>query len=65
MYSDSLVIINLNDNSVAGYINLRRSSESIVVSGDKAFAANWVGGSEVMVINTANDQVVDSISCRY
>jgi YVTN family beta-propeller protein len=62
MYSDSLVIINLDDNSISGYINLRRSSESIVIEGDKAFAANWVGGSEVMVINTVNDKVVDSIT---
>jgi YVTN family beta-propeller protein len=62
MYSDSLVIVNLEDNSISGYINLRRSSESIVISGDKAFAANWVGGSEIMVINTVNDKVVDSIS---
>ena len=23
---------------------------------DKAFIANWVGGKEVMVINTANNQ---------
>jgi DNA-binding beta-propeller fold protein YncE len=62
MYSDSLVIINLNDNTISGYINLRRSSESVVIRGDKAFAANWVGGSEVMVINTGNDKIVDSIA---
>ena len=62
MYSDSLIIINLDDNSVSGYINLRRSSESIVISADNAYAANWVGGSEVMVINTATDKVVDSVS---
>jgi hypothetical protein len=61
MYSDSLVIINLNENSVSGYINLRRSSESIIIRGDRAFVANWVGGSEIMVINTVNDQVFDSI----
>jgi YVTN family beta-propeller protein len=61
MYSDSLVIINLNENSVSGYINLRRSSESICIRGDRAFVANWVGGSEIMVINTVNDKVLDSI----
>jgi YVTN family beta-propeller protein len=61
MYSDSLVIINLNDNSISGYLNLRRSSESIVVSGDKVFVANWVGGNEVMVINDVTDEVTDSI----
>jgi DNA-binding beta-propeller fold protein YncE len=62
MYSDSLVVIDLNSNTISGYINIRRSSESIVIAGDKAFAANWVGGSEVMVINTTSDEVVDSIT---
>ena len=40
---------------------MRRSSEAIVVSGNKAFISNWVGGNEIMVINTINDKVVDSI----
>jgi YVTN family beta-propeller protein len=61
MYSDSLIIINLSDNSVSGYIDLRRSSESVVVAGDKTFVANWVGGNEVMVIDNITDEVVDSI----
>jgi YVTN family beta-propeller protein len=61
MYSDSLIIISLNDNSISGYINIRRLSESIVISGDKAFVANWIGGHEVMIINTLTDKVVDSI----
>lgn len=61
MYSDSLIIIDLHANSISGYIDLRRSSESIVVAGDKAFAASWVGGHEIMVINTLTDNVVDSI----
>jgi hypothetical protein len=61
MYSDSLIIINLTDNTVSGYINLRRSSESIAVAGDKTFVANWVGGHEIMVIDNTTDEVVDSI----
>jgi YVTN family beta-propeller protein len=61
MYSDSVAIISLNDYSVSGYINLRRSSESVIATGSKAFVAEWVGGSEVMVINTINNTVVDSI----
>jgi len=61
IYSDSMIILDLNDNSVSGYINLRRSSESLIIEGDKAFAANWVGGNEVMVINTSIDEVIDSI----
>lgn len=70
MYSDSLTIINLIDNSISGYINLRRFSESIVISGSKAYVSNWIGpnymsGNEVMVINTITDEVVDSIEVGY
>lgn len=66
MYSDSVAIINLNDNTISGFINLRRYSEAIVTSGSKAFITNWIGpnyqvGKEVMVINTVNNEVIDSI----
>lgn len=61
MYSDSVTVINLNNNSISGYINLRRSSEAIAVKGSKAFISNWVGGKEVMVINIADDKIIDSI----
>jgi YVTN family beta-propeller protein len=62
MYSDSLIVINLNDNSISGYIDLRRSSESIVIAGEKAFVANWIGGNEVMVIDNISDKVIDSVT---
>lgn len=61
LYSDSVAIISLANNSISGYINLRRSSEAITVSGNKAFISNWMGGKEVMVINTLDDKVTDSI----
>lgn len=61
LYSDSITIINLSSNSISGYINLRRTSETIAVTGNKAFISNWSGGKEVMVISTVNDEVVDSI----
>ncbi len=62
MYSDSVTILNLTDYTISGYINIRRSSESAVVAGNKAFIANWIGGNEIIVINTDNDRVIDSIS---
>ena len=61
IYSDSVTIVDLPDNVISGYINLRRSSESIVISGNRAFISNWLGGSEVMVVNTDNNEVIDSI----
>jgi hypothetical protein len=61
MYSDSAAILDLTSNLISGYINLRHSSESIVISGSKAFISNWVGGKKVMVVNTVTDAVADSI----
>jgi len=61
LYSDSLAILDLSSNSVSGYINLRKSSESIVIVHTTAYVANWTGGNEIIVINTDNDQVTDSI----
>lgn len=61
IYSDSLAILDLSDNSVSGYINVRRTSEAISVIRNKAFVANWVGGNEVMVIDTDTDRVTDSV----
>jgi len=69
-YSDSVIIINLSENTISGYINLRRYSEAIVTTGGKSFITNWVGpnfvsGKEVMVVNTSSNQVVDSIEVGF
>jgi DNA-binding beta-propeller fold protein YncE len=61
MYSDSIVIIDLTKNKISGYVNIRRSSESIVLLGLNAYVSNWVGGKEIMVLNTVNDEVIDSV----
>lgn len=61
LYSDSLAVIDLFTNSVSGYINLRRTSEAIVVAGNRAYVSNWAGGHEIMVVNTLDNTVVDSI----
>jgi DNA-binding beta-propeller fold protein YncE len=61
LYSDSVAVIDLFNNSISGYINLRRTSEAIVVAGNNAYISNWAGGNEIMVINTLDNTVVDSI----
>jgi YVTN family beta-propeller protein len=61
LYSDSIAIIELATNSVSGYINLKKTSESIATVYTTAYVANWAGGNKVMVINTSTDQVTDSI----
>jgi len=61
LYSDHVTILNLETNTVSGEIDIRRSSEAMIMKEDKAYIANWVAGNEIMVINTITDGVVDSI----
>ncbi len=61
IYSDSVTIINLYTNKISGYINIKKSSEAIIIAGNTAYVSNWMDGNEVMVINTLNNEVVDSI----
>ncbi len=61
LYSNSLTIIDLLTNSVAGSIKIRRSSEAMVLVHDKAYVSSWYSGKEVMVLNTTDDKVIDSI----
>jgi YVTN family beta-propeller protein len=61
LYSDSLAILDLLSNSISGYINLKKSSESMIIVHDKAYVANWTGGNKIMIIDSGNDQVTDSI----
>jgi hypothetical protein len=61
LYSDSVTIISLATNSISGYINIRRTSEAIAVLDNKVYVSNWVGGKEIMIINSLTDKVSDSI----
>lgn len=61
LYSISLAIINLSNNSVSGSINIGHTSEAIQFCDNKAYVSCWAGGKNVMVINTLTDKVIDSI----
>jgi YVTN family beta-propeller protein len=61
LYSDSITIIDMTKNSISGYINIRRTSEAILAGNNKAYVANWAGGNEIIVINTLQNKVIDSI----
>lgn len=61
LYSDSIAIIDLKTNSIKGYINVGKSTESIAVVGSVTYVANWLDGNTVYVINNANDRIIDSI----
>jgi hypothetical protein len=61
LYSNNLTLINLLDNTITGFLNIRRSSEVMVLSGNKAFISSWYQGKEIMVVNTLTDKITDSI----
>jgi YVTN family beta-propeller protein len=61
LYSDSLTILNISNYSISGFINIRRTSEAMILYGGKAYVSNWLSGKEIMVINTQTDKVIDSI----
>lgn len=62
MYSDSVAIIDLSSNTISGYINIGCTSESITLFGSRAYISNWIGGDKIIVVNTLNNQVVNSIT---
>lgn len=62
LYSDSLTIINLVKDEVSGHLYLKHTSESIVSVNSKAYVANWSGGNKIFIIDTYDDQVIDSIA---
>jgi YVTN family beta-propeller protein len=61
LYSNSISIIDLQTNSLSGIIDIRRSSEAMVLIGNKAYISSWYSGTDVMVLNTLTDKVIDSI----
>lgn len=68
LYSDSLRILNLLSGQITGYINIHRSSEEMILSGQMLFAANWsnygkptVNNDHIMVVDVSTDLLYDSI----
>jgi hypothetical protein len=61
LFSNSLTIIDLQTNAVSGFIKIRRSSESLVLLGAKAYVSSWYSGKDIMVLSTTTDKVIDSI----
>lgn len=61
MYSDSLAILDLKNNVVNGFIDIGRSSESVIVTGNRAFVASWIGENKITVINTLTNGIITTI----
>ncbi|MCF8308227.1 MAG: hypothetical protein K9I68_04375 [Bacteroidales bacterium] len=68
LYSDSLAIIDMKKQTVDDYLDIGRSSEAMVKTSGKVFAANWsqlnhpeLPNNKIMVIDPAKHELVDSV----
>lgn len=68
LYSDSLAIIDMQKQTVEGYLDIGRSSEAMVKASGKVFVANWsqlnhheLPNDKIMVIDPANHTLIDSV----
>ncbi|GAB4140961.1 MAG: hypothetical protein Fur0041_16180 [Bacteroidia bacterium] len=64
LMSNSLTILNLQNNTVSGSVNIGHTSEAIAVVGSKAFVGGF-GSDKLYVINTATDALEDSIAVAF
>ncbi|MFO7575426.1 MAG: hypothetical protein R6W67_09755 [Bacteroidales bacterium] len=62
LYSDSIIIIDLVECTIKGYIDIGRKSEMIKVAGMKVYIASWSGDNTVTVIDARNDMIISTIS---
>jgi DNA-binding beta-propeller fold protein YncE len=63
LYSEYLTVIDLKTGYVSGTINLGFSSETMTMAEGKAYISSWVEGSEVIVVDTNSDLVIDTLFC--
>jgi YVTN family beta-propeller protein len=61
LWSDSVTIVDLYQNTISGYINIGRSSEALVLAGNTAYVCSWANGNSVTAINIMTDQVITHI----
>ncbi len=66
--SPELSVVDMESLTVSGKIDLGRSSEEMVKTGNKVFVANWsalnqiVPNNLIMVVNSEEDRLIDSIT---
>jgi DNA-binding beta-propeller fold protein YncE len=61
LYSKKIAVLNLVKMKISGYIDIRRTSESMVSVGNKVYISSWYQGNELMVVNSTTDKVIDSL----
>lgn len=63
IYSNYITMIDLSDFTVMDEnIDLGCSSEALVISGSRLFAANYMGGSKVVVVDLTDNTIEDEIT---
>ncbi|MCI0522956.1 MAG: hypothetical protein L0Y37_04785, partial [Bacteroidales bacterium] len=60
--SEEITIIDADDFTVDGTIDIGCSSEALVVSGTRLFVTHWAGGNSIRVIDLETEQVIRIIT---
>lgn len=64
LYSPYLTIIDPENFTISGLVKLGNSSESFLRYGDLLFINSWSFNDKIYVVNTVNDELLDSIIVR-
>lgn len=61
LWSNRIAIIDLGSHAITGHIDIRRSSEAMIIVRNKVYVSCWSSGNDIMIIDPATDSVKDSI----
>jgi DNA-binding beta-propeller fold protein YncE len=65
LWSEKIAILDLVNFSISGYIDIRRSSEAIIMVQNKVFVSCWASGDEILVIDPLTDKLTDSVKVGH
>lgn len=61
LYSNNLSVVNLKSFTITGTIPLKKSSESMVKTGNYVFVSNWSKQNTIQRIDATTDALIDSL----
>ena len=62
LQSDKITILDLDNLTVTGTIDIGCNSEAMIISGNRLFAANWAGGNKIVVADLTDNTIEASIT---
>lgn len=65
LYSTKIIVINPEDYTIKRYIDIRKTSESMILYKGKAYISCWSGGDELVIVDTSSDTVIDSVKVGH